>query len=77
MHGQQNVEQDTVWYCTEHRQRHVLCEGLLQQEMVYRLNHRLILKLCQPQPSTKEEVFQFPKTKDVKLEEVGGDSDCQ
>jgi hypothetical protein len=42
---------------------------------VYGLNHHIVVKIHQPQPSTKEEVIQFPKIKDEKLEEVGGDSD--
>jgi hypothetical protein len=49
----------------------------LQREIQYRLNYRPVVKIRQPQPSTKEEVFQFPKTKDESFEEVGGDSDFQ
>jgi hypothetical protein len=35
------------------------------------------VKTRQPQSSTKEEVFQFPKTKDESFEEVEGNSDFQ
>jgi hypothetical protein len=45
--------------------------------MEYRLNHRPVVKIRQPQPSTKEEVFQFPKPTDESFEEVEGDSDFE